>query len=166
MTVAWSQRFRYFRQMVYPKRISLYCALVVMLQAMPVFSWGPLFPIYVDSHYGFIGNTGKTVIEPKFAYVDTFSEGQRKEYEKWYNAHYPAEKMTMVEDPVVEFKAPEKYNADIDHHMSFYNGIRESKPIREDALFGMRACGPALATNKSIFEKKIINWDPELAKAI
>jgi len=97
---------------------------------------------------------------------NTFSEAQQKEYEKWYKAHYPAEKMSVADDPVVEYKAPEKYNADIDHHMSFYDGIREGKPIKEDALFGMRAAGPALATNKSIFEKRIINWDPEMAKLV
>jgi len=74
--------------------------------------------------------------------------------------------MTVSDDPVVEYKAPEKYNADLDHHLSFYNGIREGKPIKEDALFGMRAAGPALATNKSIFEKKIINWDPETARLV
>jgi hypothetical protein len=36
----------------------------------------------------------------------------------------------------------------------------------EDALFSMRAAGPALASNKSYFEKKIIHWDPENAKVV
>jgi predicted dehydrogenase len=96
---------------------------------------------------------------------DTFSDAQQKEYEKWYKAHYPAQKPTMAE-PDTEFKAPKGYSANDDHHLSFYAGIREGKPIREDALFGMRAAGPALATNKSYFEKKIITWDPETAKVI
>ena len=65
-----------------------------------------------------------------------------------------------------EFKAPRGYSANLGHHMSFYAGIREGKPIREDAVFGMRAAGPALLANKSYFEKKIINWDPENAKVI
>jgi hypothetical protein len=93
---------------------------------------------------------------------NTFSEAQQKEYEQWYKAKYPAEKPSVI-DPGVEYKAPEHYSADIDHHLSFYNGIREGKPIAEDALFSMRAAGPALASNKSYFEKRIINWDPETA---
>ena len=69
-------------------------------------------------------------------------------------------------DSDLEFKTPENYNADLDHHLNFYKGIREKAPIKEDALFGMQAAGPALATNKSYFEKKIINWDPEQAKLV
>lgn len=95
----------------------------------------------------------------------TFTTAQQKEYENWYKAQYPAEKPAMV-NPGMEFKAPEGYDANLDHHLSFYNGIREGKPIKEDALFGMRAAGPALAANKSYFEKKIINWDPETAKLV
>ena len=95
----------------------------------------------------------------------TFSSAQQKEYEAWYKAHYPPEKPIMI-DPGTEYKAPEGYNNDIDHHMNFYAGIREGKPIKEDALFSMRAAGPALCANKSYFEKKIINWDPETAKVI
>jgi len=96
---------------------------------------------------------------------NTFSEAQQKEYEKWYKAKYPATKSGIVESDL-EFKAPRGYSANLDHHINFYKGIREKAPIREDALFGMQAAGPALATNKSYFEKKIINWDPDQAKLI
>ncbi len=96
---------------------------------------------------------------------DTFTTAQQKEYEKWYKDKFPQEKPGMVE-PEMEFKAPKGYNTNLDHHLNFFAGIREGKAIKEDALFGMRAGGPALATNKSIFEKRIINWDPENAKVI
>jgi predicted dehydrogenase len=96
---------------------------------------------------------------------NTFSEAQQKEYEKWYKAKYKAAKPGMTESDL-EFKAPRGYSANLDHHINFYKGIREKAPIREDALFGMQAAGPALATNKSYFEKKIINWDPDQAKLI
>ncbi len=96
---------------------------------------------------------------------ETFSAAQKKEYEKWYKAKYPTVKPAVI-DSDLEFKVPENYNADLDHHLNFYKGIREKAPIKEDALFGMQAAGPALATNKSYFEKKIINWDPEQAKLI
>jgi predicted dehydrogenase len=96
---------------------------------------------------------------------DTFSESQQKEYEKWYKAKYPPTKPVVL-DSAMEFKAPEKYSANLDHHLNFYKGIREKAPIKEDALFGMQAAGPALATNKSYFEKRIINWDPVNAKLV
>ncbi len=95
----------------------------------------------------------------------TFTAAQQKEFEKWYKAQYPPEKATMTE-PGTEYKAPEGYSANRDHHLNFYAGIREGKPIKEDALFSMRAAGPALAANKSYFEKKIINWDPENVKLL
>jgi predicted dehydrogenase len=94
---------------------------------------------------------------------ETFSDAQRKDYEQWFKSAHPKTKSSIIESDL-EFKAPEDYNANLDHHLHFYAGIREGKPIREDALFGMRAAGPALASNKSYFEKKIIQWDPEQAK--
>ena len=96
---------------------------------------------------------------------NTFSESQQKEYEKWHKAKYTATKPGIIESDL-EFKAPLDYSANLYHHINFYKGIREKAPIREDALFGMQAAGPALATNKSYYEKKIINWDPDQAKLI
>jgi predicted dehydrogenase len=95
----------------------------------------------------------------------TFTAAQQKDYEKWYKANYPDPQPEMV-NPGTSYKAPDTYDANVDHHMNFYKGIREKAPIKEDALFGMRAAGPALACNKSLFEKKIINWDPETAKVV
>ena len=93
---------------------------------------------------------------------DTFSASQQKEFEKWYKAQYKdVAKEAAKQGP--EFRAPQGYSADVDHHVNFYKGIREKAPIKEDALFGMRAGGPALASNKSFFEKRIIEWDPQTA---
>jgi predicted dehydrogenase len=90
---------------------------------------------------------------------DTFSAAQQAEYMEWHKAHYPPETPQMLE-PETEFRAPEGYSADYDHHMNFYKGIRDNTPIVEDALFSMRAAGPALASNVSVFEQKIVHWDP------
>ncbi len=96
---------------------------------------------------------------------NTFSTAQQKEYEKWYKSAYPGGKPEMDEEPT-EFKAPKGYSANMDHHLNFYAGIRQNKPVKEDALFSMRAAGPALLANKSYYEKKVINWDPENCKVI
>ncbi len=91
---------------------------------------------------------------------NTFTEAQQR-YEKWYRANYPEPKAEGEVEPDLEYKAPQNYSANLDHHLNFYAGIREGKAIKEDALFGMRAGGPALLANKSYFEKKVIHWDPE-----
>lgn len=106
--------------------------------------------------------------EPGFGGWDTFNTftaAQQKEYEQWYKAKYPPTRPTMIE-PDMEFKAPERYSANLDHHINFYTAIREGKQVVEDSLFGMRAAGPSLAANKSYFEKKVIQWDPEKAKLV
>ncbi|MFZ9981977.1 MAG: Gfo/Idh/MocA family protein, partial [Cyclobacteriaceae bacterium] len=95
---------------------------------------------------------------------ETFSAGQQKEYENWYKQNYPQEK--EIPQETITWSAPENYNTNVDHHLAWYAGIREAKPIVEDALFGMRAAGPALLANKSIMEKRIIQWDPIGAKLI
>ncbi|HRE67008.1 MAG TPA: Gfo/Idh/MocA family oxidoreductase [Cyclobacteriaceae bacterium] len=94
---------------------------------------------------------------------DTFTAAQQKEYEKWYKAKYPT-RASVMSDSDLEYKAPEEYSANLDHHVNFYKGIREKTPIVEDALFGMRAAGPALATNKSYYDNAIIKWNPETAQ--
>lgn len=93
---------------------------------------------------------------------ETFSEKQQKEYVEWYRSKYPEEK--EVPQETITWTAPENYNTNVDHHLAWYSGIRDGKKIVEDALFGMRAAGPALLANKSISEKKVINWDPVTAR--
>jgi predicted dehydrogenase len=95
---------------------------------------------------------------------DTFSSAQQAEYEKWFKAKYP--ETERVKQPDIEFKAPDRYSANTDHHNNFYSGVREGKKVVEDSLFGMQAAGPALASNKSLFEKRIIQWNPNEVKLV
>jgi hypothetical protein len=46
------------------------------------------------------------------------------------------------------------------HHQNFYNAIRSRKPVVEDPTFGLRAAGPALMSNISCFEQRMVEWDP------
>jgi hypothetical protein len=46
------------------------------------------------------------------------------------------------------------------HHQNFFNAVRSRKPVIEDPIFGLRAAGPALMSNISFFEKRIVAWDP------
>ena len=59
-----------------------------------------------------------------------------------------------------EWKAPAGYSDHFDHHANFYNAIRTGGKVKEDAVFGFRAAAAGLASNKSLFEQKIVLWDP------
>jgi hypothetical protein len=51
-------------------------------------------------------------------------------------------------------------DAQLEHHRNFYRSIRDGRPSVEDATFGLRAAGPALLTNESLFQRKVMLWDP------
>ena len=46
----------------------------------------------------------------------------------------------------------------LDHFTNFFDAVRTSKPVVEDAVFGFRAAAPALACNESYFTKKIVKY--------
>jgi predicted dehydrogenase len=49
----------------------------------------------------------------------------------------------------------------LEHHKNFYRSVREGQPLIEDPTFGLRAAAPALLTNESLFQRKIMTWDPQ-----
>jgi hypothetical protein len=55
---------------------------------------------------------------------------------------------------------PRGYSEQVEHHRVFFDSVRSRKPVVEDATFGLRAAGPALLSNVSYFEGRIIDWDP------
>ncbi len=72
----------------------------------------------------------------------------------------------MYEPGEEVFRAPEGYNDRKDHWQNFFDSIRTGKPVLEDAAYGLRAAAPALATNVSYFDKKVVNWDPVKMKVV
>ena len=90
----------------------------------------------------------------------TFSEAGQKEYEAWYKQEYPPVR-AEIEPGNMEFKAPEGYSDHLDHHTLFFDALRTNGTVVEDVAFGLRAGGPAVATNVSYFENRVVNWDPK-----
>ena len=90
---------------------------------------------------------------------NTFTEATQQEFKKWHAEKYPSLPAQMIEPEVMEYRVPEAYSDNVAHFRTFFDSMRTSKPIVEDALFGLQAAGPALAVNQSYFDKKIINWD-------
>jgi len=97
---------------------------------------------------------------------DTFDAKNRAEFETWYNKTYPAKPATLKAAGDLEFIAPNGYNSRDHHFQNFFNSIETNGPVLEDAAFGFRAAAPALASNRSYFENKVINWDPESMKIV
>jgi predicted dehydrogenase len=115
-------------------------------------------------------NTLKRSAAPGFGGYDSFtsfSEEEKKEFEKWYKSTYGDEKGGgFTRNEPISFAAEKGYDDRLDHFKVFFNGIREATPILEDATFGLRAAAPSLACNLSIAQEKPILWDPEAMKLV
>jgi predicted dehydrogenase len=107
-------------------------------------------------------------LEPGYT-VGTFSNAMQEAFLKQYHTRYPDLKPSVANlqasrDEVYE--APEEYSDHRDHHLNFALAIRSRKPVIEDATFGFRAAGPALLSNISYFEERIVRWDPAAMKLV
>src|SRR5882724_9572972 len=130
-----------------------------------------------DAGYRLVGNEGvislsgrgvalsrrKQAKEPGFT-IDSFPKAMQDQFMREYRAKYPTPDASMrqLED---EFYAPPAgYSDSLDHFRNFFTAIRSGNKVVEDATFGVRAAGPALLTNQSFYENRIMNWDPEAMK--
>mgnify|MGYP003694531079 CR=1 FL=1 len=46
-----------------------------------------------------------------------------------------------------------RYNSTDDHFRNFFDAVRTRRPVVEDAVFGLRAAGPALLANHSLLRR-------------
>lgn len=97
--------------------------------------------------------------------IDTFPKAMQEKFLADYNAKYPS-KPEMSEPEIEEYKAPNGYDDRLDHFANFFESMRTNKPVLEDAVFGFRAAGPALLSNKSYFENTVVSWDPQEMKVV
>jgi predicted dehydrogenase len=101
--------------------------------------------------------------------IETFAEATQREFLLEYRKKYPARPATpdsMRWTPVEEFLAPDDYSDHAAHMANFFAAVRSRKPVVEDAVFGLRAAGPALLANASHYERKICGWDPQAMERI
>jgi len=99
--------------------------------------------------------------------ISTFSEAEQKAYLKWYHDRYPevrpsAAGLKASHDQT--FEPPLDYSDHYDHHLNFALAVRSRKPVVEDAVFGFRAAAPALLSNVSYFDDRVVAWDPRAMK--
>ena len=99
--------------------------------------------------------------------IGTFSEAEQQAFLKRYYERYPKVKPTAANMQTVAdetYQPPPRYSDHFDHHLNFALAVRSRKPVVEDAVFGFRAAGPALLSNISYFENRIVEWDPGAMK--
>jgi predicted dehydrogenase len=102
--------------------------------------------------------------EPGFT-IDTFPKATQEQFMKEYRAKYPDTTAQLLPLEVETYRVPREYN-DTEHHFrNFFASIRNKAPMVEDAVFGLRAAGPAVVCNLSYFEKRAYAWDPETMQA-
>ena len=91
---------------------------------------------------------------------DTFAKATQQQFMREYRARYPeiAEVRSRDEET---FMAPARYSSMDDHFRNFFDAVRTRRPVVEDAVFGLRAAGPALLANHSYFEDRAIGWNAE-----
>ena len=104
--------------------------------------------------------------EPGYT-IGTFSASEQETFLKKYRERYPEMKATaenMKSAKETTYEPPPKYSDHVDHHRNFALAVRSRKPVTEDAVFGFRAAGPALLSNLSYFENRVVEWDPAAMK--
>ena len=98
--------------------------------------------------------------------LETYPKQMQEELMKAYNQKWSAADQKDQSEPDTVFRAPDNYNADLEHFTHFFDGVRNGTPVVEDPVFGFRAAAPCLAANDSYFENKIIHWDPVSMKLV
>ncbi len=98
--------------------------------------------------------------EPGYT-IDTFTKATQEAFLKEYRSKYPENKQDISASTQDTYAPPSGYSDSVDHFNAFFDGMRSRKPVVEDAVFGFRAAGAALLTNRSLFENQAYAWNPE-----
>ncbi len=96
--------------------------------------------------------------------ASTFSKATADAFLRDYREKYPTpapSPASMQANSEEQWAFPRGYTEQQAHHENFFDAVRKRRPVVEDAVFGLRAAGPALLSNVSHFEKRIVHWDPD-----
>ena len=94
--------------------------------------------------------------------VSTFSEDVRNEFEeKLLEERAKQAEFRPDMEKTEEFRSPSGYDSRLDHFVNFFDSVRNGESVFEESTFGFRAAAPALLTNTSLREERVISWDPD-----
>ncbi|WP_165073396.1 Gfo/Idh/MocA family protein [Paludisphaera rhizosphaerae] len=92
--------------------------------------------------------------------VQTFSQAQRDAIAEKLAREPRKGPKSSAYTGAETFKPPAGYDPRFDHFVKFFSSVRKGDPVYEDAVFGFRAAAPALLCNTSLYESRLIGWDP------
>jgi predicted dehydrogenase len=92
--------------------------------------------------------------------AETFSKATAQKILEEYRRKYPPREPGFTPATEETYPLPRGYTEQVAHHQNFINAVRTRKPVVEDPVFGLRAAGPALLSNISYFEQRMVEWDP------
>jgi predicted dehydrogenase len=104
--------------------------------------------------------------EPGYT-IETFSDAGQKAFLQKYRQRYPEMQpaaASLKADRQETYAPPPHYSDHFAHHLNFAEAVRSRQAVIEDAVFGFRAAAPALLSNVSYFENRIVEWDPNAMK--
>lgn len=127
-----------------------------------------------NSGFRFVGSEGTLSIgrgvtlsrvpretEPGYT-IATFPKAVQEEFLKQYRKQYPPVKPSadaIRPQSEERYEPPPGYSDHRNHHRVFFEAVRSRKPVIEDAAFGLRAAAPALLSNVSYFDQRVLEWD-------
>lgn len=92
--------------------------------------------------------------------IGNYSEEVRQEYIEYHKQKYPDPGPQVEEPNELTYQVKNDVNGTALHHKTLFDTMRGEGEIVQDATFGLRAAAPALAANKSHFERQPVHWDP------
>jgi predicted dehydrogenase len=96
--------------------------------------------------------------------LDAYAKATKEQLLKEHLAKHPAGD-ALEPSSAETFRPPSGYDSTAHHFRNFFASIRTQAPMVEDAVFGLRAGGPAVVSNLSYFENRPYAWDPVAMKA-
>jgi predicted dehydrogenase len=129
-------------------------------------------------NYRFIGSEGMMTInngirlsrrtatsDPGYN-IETFPKAVQEAFLKEYRAKYPPVEAGLK--PMVEerYVPPANYRERLDHFRNFFTAMRTRQRVVAEAVYGFRAAAPALIANRSYFERRSFEWDPETMQIV
>lgn len=97
--------------------------------------------------------------------IESYPKAMQEEFLREQRAKYPETGEQLQPSSLETWRQPRDYDATERHFRNFFASIRTKAPAVEDAVFGLRAAGPAVVSNLSYFEGRPYAWDPQAMKA-
>lgn len=120
----------------------------------------------VDSNYVKLTRGKLGMLPGGYSLIAYTEETQKKILKEYMDKNLENRKSTLSLGETT-WQAPRDYKGShYDHFYNFFQGIRGAGKIIQDPTFGLRAAGAALLANKSYYNEKPVQWNPEDMKLI